>query len=202
MKIGIFGGAFNPVHIGHLHLIDELMRIPMQPDLKPIDKMLIIPTANPPHRTGEEFASGEDRINMLSLALENSEKAEVCDIEFKLCGKSYTYNTLKALKKEYPDDEFYLFMGSDQLLSFKEWYKYKKICKLARVCGFSRSKEDNEKIRQFLIENEDLCINAVIDAPIEMSSTKIREAIRNGESISGLVPEKVEQYIKEKKLYV
>ena len=201
MKIGIFGGAFNPVHNGHLHLIDELSQIPMQPDFKPIDKMLIIPTANPPHRTGEEFASGADRINMLSLALDNP-KTELCDIEFRLRGKSYTYNTVKALKKLYPNDDFYLFMGSDQLLSFKMWYKYDKILKLARVCGFSRSKEDNEKIRQFLIENEDLCINAVIASPIEMSSTQIREAIKNSQSITGMVPDKVEQYIKEKGLYV
>lgn len=201
MKIGIFGGAFNPVHNGHLHLIDMLSRCPMQPDLKPIDKMLIIPTANPPHRTGEDFASGKDRINMLSLALDNP-KAEVCDIEFKLKGKSYTYYTLKALKKLYPDDDFYLFMGSDQLLYFKNWYKYKKILSLSRVCGFSRSNEDNEKIRQFLIENEDLCINAVVAAPYEMSSTKIRRAIKNGESVSEFVPEAVEEYIKENKLYV
>jgi nicotinate-nucleotide adenylyltransferase len=201
MRIGIFGGAFNPVHNGHLHLIDELSRLPMYPSLKPIDKMLIIPTANPPHRTGAEFACGEDRINMLSLALDNP-KAEVSDIEFKLSGKSYTYNTLKALKKLYSDDELYLFMGSDQLLSFKSWYKYEKILGLAQVVGFSRSGEDNEAIRQFLIDNEELGIQAIVASPYEMSSTKIRETVKNGGDISGFVPQAVADYIKEHGLYV
>ncbi len=201
MKTGIFGGAFNPVHNGHLHLIDELSRIPMYPAMQSIDRLLIIPTANPPHRTGAEFADGEDRINMLRLALTNP-KCEVSDIEFNLKGKSYTYHTLKALKKLYPDDEFYLFMGSDQLLAFKTWYKYEKILKLAQVVGFSRSKDDNEAMRQFLIENESLGIQAIVASPYEMSSTKIREAVRNGEDISKYVPEAVAEYIKEHGLYV
>lgn len=201
MRIGIFGGAFNPVHNGHLHLIDELSRIPMYPEMKPVDKMLIIPTANPPHRSVDDFASGRDRINMLSLALENP-KAELSDIEFTLTGKNYTYNTIRALRHLYPYDDFYLFMGSDQLLSFKTWYKYRRIARLVQVVGFSRSKEDNEAVRQFLLENENLGIQAIVASPYEMSSTDIREKIKNGESIFDCVPEKVEKYIKDNKLYV
>lgn len=200
LKIGIFGGAFNPVHNGHLHLIDELSRMPMYPDMKPVDKILIIPTANPPHRTTEGFASEKDRINMLNLALDNP-KAEVSDIEFTLTGKNYTYNTIRALRNLYPYDEFYLFMGSDQLLMFKEWYKYKRILKLVQVVGFSRSREDNGAVRQFLLENEKLGIWAVIASPYEASSTDIRNRIKNGESIEGLVPDSVREYITEKRLY-
>ena len=110
MRIGIFGGAFNPVHNGHLHLIDSLSRFPMYPSMQPVDKILIIPTANPPHRSSDGFADGNDRINMLRLALEDNTKAEVSTIEFELRGKSYTFNTLKALRKLYPNDEFYLFI--------------------------------------------------------------------------------------------
>lgn len=211
MRTGVFGGAFNPVHNGHLHLMEQLSRLPMYPEMQPIDRLLIIPTADPPHRTGAEFADGQDRINMLHLALRDNtvfengisyDKIEVSDIEFRLKGKSYTYHTLKALKKLYPEDEFYLFMGSDQLLSFKTWYKYNKIPALAQVVGFSRSKDDNEAVRQFLIENEELGIQAVIADPYEMSSTEIREAVKNGADISAFVPEAVAEYIKEHGLYV
>lgn len=211
LKIGIFGGAFNPVHNGHLILMDNLSRCPMQPDFEPLDKFLIVPTADPPHRSGDALVSGEDRINMLRLALKDNEifdpevsydKLEISDIEFTLQGKSYTFDTLKALKALYPNAEFYLFMGSDQLLSFKSWYQYKKIMKIAHIIGFSRCQKDNEKVRQFLLDNPDLGADAVVAKPFEVSSSEIREKIRNGESIEGLVAKPVEEYIKEHGLYV
>ena len=202
MRIGIFGGAFNPVHNGHIHLIDELSSLPMYPSMEPIDKLLIIPTANPPHRASDDFADGEHRINMLHLAFDSNKKAEISMIEFELDGKSYTFNTIKALKKLYPSDEFFLFIGSDQLLNFTSWYKHRRIAKMAQIVGFSRSKSDNESIRRFLKENEELGLHAVVASPYEMSSTVIREAVRNGESIEGFVPKAVEDYIKEHRLYV
>ena len=201
MKIGVFGGAFNPVHNGHLHLINTMSKVPMYPDMKPIDKLLVIPTANPPHRESNLLAGEQDRINMLSLALE-SDKAEISDIEFHLKGKSYTFNTLKALKKLYPNDELFLFIGSDQLLAFRQWYKYEKILGLADVVAMSRSREDNERVKQYLIENGELGINAVEYSPLEVSSSEIRERLKKGESIRGLVPENVEKYIEEHRLYV
>lgn len=201
MKIGFFGGAFNPVHNGHLHLIKTLIHMPLYPDMKCVDKLIVIPTANPPHRSGKGLASGYDRINMLSLAIEE-EKAEISDIEFHMKGKNYTYNTLKQLKKIYPEDEFYLFMGSDQLLNFKSWYKYEKILELSAVVAVSRSKEDNEKVEKFLIKNTDLGASSVVYEPVEVSSTEIRQKIKNGKSIAGLVPEDVKNYIKEHRLYV
>lgn len=211
MKIGIFGGAFNPVHNGHLILIDNLSRLPMPPDMQVLDKFLIVPTAEPPHRSGAQFAPGKDRLHMLKLALENNavfhpkvsyKKLEISDIEFTLEGKSYTYRTLTALKALYPHDEFYLFMGSDQLLNFRTWYQYQKIMKMAHIIGFSRCEADNEKIRRFLSENADLGANIVIAEPFEISSSVIRERIQRGESIDALVPPAVAAYIKENALYV
>ncbi len=207
MKIGIFGGAFNPVHNGHLHLMDSLVQA------NGIDRLIVIPTADPPHKTNENFVSAEDRFNMLSLALHNrdhfagniTDKTEISDIEFRLKGKSYTYHTLTELKKMYPDDSFYLFMGSDQFLSFKKWYKYQEILKLAKVVGLVREDGEHEKMRKFLTENTDtlppdrICID--IARPLVISSSDIREKIKNGESIAGLVPENVEKYIAEKRLY-
>ena len=211
MKIGIYGGAFNPVHNGHLNLIDVLSRVPMHPDFKNLDKFIIVPTADPPHRSGADFASGIDMVNMLKIAIKNNDvfdksvsykRFEISDIEFSMVGKSYTYNTIKALKGLYPEDEFYLFMGSDQLFNFREWYKYNKILKMAHIVGFGRCKEDNEKIKQFLIDNKDLGADAVYYSPIEVSSSQIRARIKNGESLEGLVPDGVAEYIREHGLYV
>ena len=212
MKIGVFGGAFNPVHNGHLHLIEVLKRAPMQPDFTFLDKIILIPTANPPHREALGFADGKDRINMLHLALGDNDlfrpdidyNLEVSDIEFKLDGKSYTYNTLTELKRLYPEDEFYLFMGSDQLLNFKSWYRYEDILKLSYVVGFSRCESDRESIKRFLEENADLKdrMFVVSAKPFEASSTDIRERLKNGESVEGLIPKSVENYIKEHGLYV
>ena len=211
MKIGIFGGAFNPVHNGHMILIDSLWRAPMQPDLSRLEKLIIIPTANPPHRSADEFVSGDDRINMLRLALKNNDVfskdenykgLEISEIEFSLDGKSYTYNTIKALKALYPTDEFYLFMGSDQFLNFRSWYKSEKIMKIAHIVGFSRCEEDRARVEQFIEDNPDLGADTVFAEPFEVSSSEIRAKIRAGESIKGLVPDAVENYIREKALYV
>ncbi len=210
MNIGIFGGAFNPVHNGHLMLIDVLSRAPMKPEYKSLDKFIIIPTANPPHRSGADFADSKHRVKMLRLALKDNEifnpkvsynKLEISDIEFQLEGKSYTYNTIITLKNLYPTDNFYLFMGSDQLLNFNSWYNYKKIMKMVRIVGFSRCKEDNERLKRF-IETSDVKADLVLTEPFEVSSSDIREMINNGESVSGLIPSSVEAYIKENGLYV
>lgn len=206
MRIGIFGGAFNPVHNGHLHLLEWLVRI------NQIDKLLVIPTANPPHKSDKDFADALDRFNMLELALKNkdnfdfdvTDRIEISDIEFKLTGKSYTYNTLKALKKIYPNDSFFLFMGSDQFLNFKKWYRYNDILELSAVIGFARDEEDCGKLRQYLKDNQaEFHYNAdVLTAePMVISSTDIREKVKNGKSIDGLVPKEVEEYILEKGLY-
>lgn len=211
MKIGIFGGAFNPIHNGHLMLIDVLSRCPMKPDFASLDKFIIVPTANPPHRSSADFADGKDRVNMISLALKDNtvfnpkvsyKRIEISDIEFSMVGTSYTYNTIKALKGLYPEDEFYLFIGSDQLFAFKSWYKYEKILKMAHVTAFARTNEDIAKVKAFLKENGDLNADTVIAAPFEVSSSEIRQKLKNGESVSGLIPESVEKYIGEHGLYV
>lgn len=211
MNIGIFGGAFNPVHNGHLHLINLLIRL--APNQKPFDKLIIIPTANPPHKSSRGLISGLHRINMLRLATENKDnfdidisgKIEISTIEFESGEKSYTYNTLKKLKRLYPDDDLYLLMGSDQILSFQQWYKYKKILKLAQVVAITRNENEQEAVRQFLSDNQGDLLNRVsvlVAKPVVVSSTQIRSMVKNGEDISDLVPKEVEAYIKENNLYV
>ena len=197
MKIGIFGGAFNPVHNGHVQLMKSYL------DYLGLEKLIIIPTAVPPHKTGAYLVSEEDRLNMLQLLAEDEPRFEVSDIEFRREGKSYTYLTLCELKKLYPDGEFYLIIGSDQYLVFNTWYKPDEILALATVCTMAREQGDLEKLYAYRNENVNMKDSIIVEFDIfEASSTDIRRRIKEGKSIKGLVPKAVEKYIKEHKLYV
>ena len=197
MKTGIFGGAFNPVHTGHIRLAENYLK-----ELA-LDRIIFIPTSNPPHKSGAEFASGEDRLKMLSLATENESAFEISDIEFTREGKSYTFETLCQLKALYPEDQFYLIIGSDQFLYFNNWYKAKEIASMATLCTAARNDEDFEKLLAFKEENEYIKNALITDFSVfEISSSDIREMVKNGKRISAFVPEKVEKYIMEKGLYV
>ncbi len=196
MKTGIFGGAFNPVHNGHVNLAKSYI------DILGLDRLLIIPTANPPHRTGSDFASAEDRINMLILAFEGVEKAEICDIEFKLGDKSYTFNTLNALRDIYPDDDFYLIIGQDQFLYFDKWYRYADILDMATLCTAPREENSRQALIDFAADTLGLKNYYLADfKPYVVSSSEIRARIKNGEGLDGLLPQSVEEYIVSKGLY-
>lgn len=197
MNIGIFGGAFNPVHKGHLDLAysyyDELK----------LDKLIFIPTAIPPHKANEYLVSGTDRINMLKLALKDT-PFEISTIEFERKTKSYTFDTLNLLKKEYPNDTFFLIIGADQFLSFDKWYRYKDILEMATLCTCAR---ESDAERQSIVEfSKKLGISDSFHLSskkvIKVSSSEIRERIKNKQDISHLVLPSVQAYIKENKLYV
>ena len=198
-KIGVFGGAFNPVHNGHinlaLHYLNELE----------LDKILFIPTASPPHKSDDDFAPREDRINMLSLAISTFDKFEISDIEFKLTGKSYTYLTLSELKKIYKNAEFYLIIGADQMLHFDKWYKYKEILSLVTLCTSARENEkEKAEILSFASRLDGLDMNKfkLLTSPVlKVSSSEIRQKIKDGEDFSSLVPKKVYDYIIKRRIY-
>ena len=198
-KIGVFGGAFNPVHNGHinlaLHYLNELE----------LDKILFIPTASPPHKSDDDFAPKEDRINMLSLAISSFDKFEISDIEFKLTGKSYTYLTLSELKKIYKNAEFYLIIGADQMLHFDKWYKYKEILSLVTLCTSARENEkEKAEILSFASRLDGLDMNKfkLLTSPVlKVSSSEIRQKIKDSEDFSSLVPKKVYDYIIKRRIY-
>lgn len=203
MNIAIFGGAFNPVHNGHIHLIRELSRI--NNTIDPFDKIILIPTANPPHKSSDGLISGEHRINMLNLAFADFDNVEISTIEFESKEKSYTYHTLKKLKKQYPNDDLTLLIGTDQLFNFNKWYKYDKIMKLANVQAITREESQRQAVADFKEQNKDndlSKISVLVAKPVVVSSTEIREKVKAGESIGDLVPPQVEEYIKEHQLYV
>ena len=197
MKTGIFGGAFNPVHLGHTGLARNYL------ETLSLDRIIFIPTSVAPHKSSEEFASNEHRMNMLSLAIDGEGRFEISDIEFRREGKSYSFDTLCELKSLYPEDEFYLIMGSDQFLYFNNWYKSKEIAAMATLCTAARNEQDYKKLLDFKSENGYLKNAVICDFDVfEISSSWLRDMIKNKKDISKYVLKAVADYIKENGLYV
>lgn len=193
MRIGIFGGTFNPPHNGHKKLAREFA------GRLSLDLLLIVPDYIPPHKSAENLAGEEDRLNMCRLCFDD-DIIQVSDIEIARKDRSYTVNTLEELKKEYPDDELFFLMGSDMLLSFHTWREPERILAYAVICAAERLDGETDRLKAYVDEyfphRKDRFIIMDFD-PVEISSTEIR----NGIAFKGALPEKVERYIKEKGLY-
>lgn len=197
MKLGVFGGAFNPVHNGHTNLAAKYIEI-----LK-LDMLYLIPTANPPHRTGSDFAPAEARLDMLKAAFKGNDKVVVSDMEFRREGKSYTYDTVQILKSKYPQADIFLIVGEDQFFKFEEWYRYTDILKEVTLCTAARGESTRIKIAEFARQHFGSARVFIADfEPVVVSSSEIRQKIKAKDDISGLVPGCVLDYINEKGLYV
>ena len=133
MKTGIYGGTFNPIHNGHLHIVEEFRRG------LGLDRVLLIPTRVPPHKAAPDLASAGERFAMCRLAAQGKPWLELSDIEMRREGKSYTAETLEELSALYPQDQFYLLMGEDMFLTLGRWYRPETIFSLASVCTTPRS---------------------------------------------------------------
>ena len=197
MKIAIYGGAFNPPHNGHIHLALSLN------EKYHFDRIFLIPTGNPAHKSSKDFASDEDRLNMCSIIANEYPIFEVLDIEIQSKSKSYTYNTVKKLKALFTGNEFYLIIGGDMLEMFDEWYEYKKLSKAVTILCAAR--EDNfqilEKKQKELLNNG--CKIKLENIPIlEVSSSEIRQKLKSNQTVNKLLPDAVLEYIKDKKIYV
>ncbi len=191
-KTGIFGGAFNPVHNGHVRLAEEAVK-----QLK-LRKLLIIPTYVSPHKH-TQLLPYEDRAEMCRRAFGHIPGAEVSDIEVRLGGTSYSINTIRALKELYPDENFFLLIGGDMLFSFDKWYRYESILKEVKVCAAARDGDSLADMMEYA--NELGRIKVLPTQAVEMSSTEVREKAAAGVDISGMVPQGVADYIREKGLY-
>ncbi len=189
-RVAIFGGTFNPPHIGHYQIISKLSKLDF------IDKVLVIPTMIPPHKTCNEIAAPKDRLEMCRLACEDFKNVQVSDIEIKRAGKSYTIDTVRELKLLYPDDEFYITVGGDMLSSLDKWYKWQELIKEASFIAFERKGAacNEDSIRKFEKFGANIiCVNTDIT---EASSTRLRLEMKQE-----LLPKKVYMYIKERRLY-
>lgn len=198
MRIGIFGGTFNPPHKGHKRMALEMMKSAS------LDKILIIPTFTPPHKTATDLASTKDRVEMCNL-LFSEDCFEVSDIEIKREGKSYTVDTVSELKKLYPDDELFLIIGSDMLLSFHKWYKFEDIISEVTLCVATRENEIAPEVlsayakETLKLSDGDYILSHM--SPMECSSTEVREMVNNKEDLSAVLTETVADYIEKFQLY-
>ena len=202
-RIVFLGGSFNPPHIGHQKLLQASAQTVRDVEGVPPDLMLFIPAAHPPHKAENGMMNTEHRLAMCQLAAAEI-GAQVSDIEINRQGKSYTADTLHALKEQYgPDCKLYLTVGSDMLRTLREWYQADAIFSLATICSNVRAGDDEQEVLRAKKELEQCGATVyLIKEPVpEASSTDIRRRIASGEPIVGLVPEPVAAYIRKNQLY-
>ncbi len=196
MRIGIFGGTFNPPHKAHLNIAREFNRA------LNLDRLMIIPDYTPPHKNAPNLAPGEDRLKMCRILFE-PEGFTVSDREMRRKGKSYTVDTLSELRCEYPEGEFFLLIGSDMLYSFHQWRKFEEILKMCTLCVAFREESDNkEEILRYAYKVLRLGKDEIeiLNLPaLEVSSTQVRSS--GEKERAGLLTKEVNEYIKEHGLY-
>lgn len=194
-KIGIMGGTFDPIHVGHLMIAEAVW------DEYKLEKVLFIPSANPPHKH-DVMTSARHRFNMTLLATCSNPHFEVSSIEMDRTGPSYTIDTIKALKKIYGDDtDFYFIIGADCIHELPSWHKIEELLK---ICKFIATKRPSYKLDLSIIAKEfsDYNIQLLETPELEISSTDIRQRIKKGYSIQYITTEQVQQYIRKEELYL
>ena len=176
MKIAVYGGSFNPPHLGHVEAARTVAEA-----LRP-DKFLIIPDHLPPHKEMEEGSpTPEQRMELCALAFSAIPGAEISDMEIRREGKSYTADTVDRLRELYPEDELTLVMGTDMLLSFEQWYRFRYLLEQCSLAALSRAEEDGDAIRAhagYMEREYGARIVILPHVPLEMSSSDIRERLK------------------------
>jgi len=203
MKIGIYGGTFNPPHMGHLAAARAAA------DALELDKLAFVPTGIPPHKDlPQDMPDRRQRLELAELAADQllrPELTEVWPLELDRAGKSYTSDTLAWAKEQWPKDELWLLVGSDMFMTLQDWHKPEKVLSLAKICAFGRSPADTrtrlEPQAEFLEEKYG-ARTAIIDVPglVEVSSSRLREGLARGEGRQQLPPV-IYGYILREKLY-
>ncbi len=189
-RIGIFGGTFNPVHIGHLvnaqHVVDEYA----------LDRVVFIPARHPVHKELEGGAGAEDRLQMLGIAAEGNSSFEISRLEIDRKSPSYTVDTLDALGHDRCDDELFLVIGGDSYRQLASWKEYRRILSGTPIIVLRRPGEDIvpgiHSAGEFFFAENPL---------MEISSKRIRSLVRDGKSVKYMVPDGVLDYINAKELY-
>ncbi|HAX61791.1 MAG TPA: nicotinate (nicotinamide) nucleotide adenylyltransferase [Elusimicrobia bacterium] len=197
MKIGIFGGSFDPVHKGHIALAKKALR-----QLK-LDFLFFVPAFLPPHKF-RKLSDAFHRKRMLQLAVKNFPKFKISDFELKLKKKTYTYQTLRYFRRKYSAAELYFLIGSDSARDLKNWKNVKEITRLSKIV-FAEREGYKAKISA-TGGSADMCgrkkdflkLEGII---ADISSTAIRDKIKKGSSVKGLVPTVIENYINKNGLY-
>ncbi|MFC2165467.1 nicotinate-nucleotide adenylyltransferase [Acidobacteriota bacterium] len=213
-KIGLFGGTFNPIHLGHIKAAEIVAKRFL------LDKLFFIPSYIPPHKESVKIASPRHRLRMVELAVESFPHFIPSSIEIDAGGKSYSIVTLKKIKAQYPEARMLFLLGVDAFLEIETWRDYENVLEQCSFIIMSRpqfhledahevlSKKYNQRIVALsgdnapvnIEESDNLIFLAQIHA-LDISSTEVRERVMRNQSIQDLVPESVEHYIKERGLY-
>lgn len=197
-KVGILGGTFNPIHMAHL-IIAEIAR-----EEAGLDDILFIPSGCSYLKDASDILPAKDRIHMTGLAIEDNSHFALSTVEIDRGGNSYTCDTLEELKRRYPDQEFYLILGADNLFTMEDWKDPEVIFRdakiLAAVRGSKKRADMEEKIAE-LKEKYDADITLLHVNHMDISSSMIREKIAQGRSVRYMLPEKVREYIMKNHFY-
>ena len=200
MKLGIFGGSFDPIHQGHLALADCCAR------QAGLNELWFVPTAHQPLKPAGPQASDTDRLAMLRLALEDREQYKISDIEIARGGVSYTSTTLAEIKRQQPDAELFFLMGADSLADLPLWHEPERICRLATPLVVCRAglPEPDFTVLEEIVSTERLAEirSAQVEMPeVAVSSSEIRALIAEGGDLQEMVPRAVADYIESRSLY-
>ena len=199
MKLGLFGGSFDPIHRGH---VDPVRAALAEAGL---DRVLYLPTARPPHKQGQRLAPPWARFAMVELALLGEPRLQVSPYELQLDRPAYTVETLEHFHRELPDAELHLLVGEDSFRDLAKWVRWRDIVRLARLVVLARPLADappeplSDELRALAAEST---VRFVRDRPVDVSSTEIRAALGRGEvAPAGALADPVVQYIHKYKLY-
>lgn len=197
MKIGLFGGTFDPIHIGHMILMENVI------NNLDLDKIYVLPNSNPPHKLENKKTALNLRLKMVNEAIKDNPKLEINDYDYRDNEIHYTFDTINYFKKSYPDDEIFFIMGEDSFLDIEKWKNYKEILK-ENLIIFKRYSNKNfsliSKINQVRKYNKNIYL--IDNIALDISSTLIRNLVKENKSIRYLVNDEVINIIKEEKLYV
>jgi len=191
MKIGLFFGTFNPIHVGHLIIANHLA------ENTDLDAIWMVVTPLNPHKQKKTLLADNHRLAMVRIALENYPKLLASDIEFNLSQPNYTVNTLAYITEKYPEYKFSLIMGEDNLYNFHKWKNYEAILDNHNIYVYPRIADKKEESR---FENHPK-IHKVTAPIVQISATAIRRAIKEAKEIRPLLPSSVWEYLDEMNFY-
>lgn len=200
-KIGLYFGTFNPIHVGHLTIANYMV------EFSDLDEVWMVVTPHNPHKKKKTLLEDIHRLTMVRIALEDYPKLKASNIEFDLPQPNYTVNTLAHLEEKYPDIKFCLIMGEDNLKSFHKWKNYEVILQRYELYVYPRISEgkvDSQFYSPFEGRQGDVLHPKIheVNAPImELSSTFIRKAIKEGKNIRPMLPQNVWEYLDEMNFY-
>lgn len=197
-KIGIMGGTFNPIHYGHLFLAENAF------DQIGLERILFMPSKNPPHKTKPDMVTDEQRVDMIELAIGDNSHFELSTLELEREGLTYTADTLTILIAENPDTHYYFIVGADSLFMMHQWKKPQIIFDQCTVIAAGRDHVVQERLQkqaEFLTEQYHADIRLIQMPTIQISSADIRERLAEGKTLRYYLPDQVIAYMKEKQLY-